>query len=121
MRKPEVGETLFSLNIGSAARNRAQVLTPVVVAKVGRKYFTVVAGLKEAKYRLSDWGQVTDYSPDSCLYESEQEFEDEKEYRVLARAISEAFKYGRRTQGLSLAALRKIHAIVFGGTTDAGE
>ena len=121
MRKPEVGETLFSLNIGNAARTREQVLTPVVVAKVGRKYFTVGEGWKETKYRLSDWRQVTDYSPDSCLYESEQEFEDEKECRVLAGAISEAFKYGRRTQGLSLAALRKIHAIVFGGTTDAGE
>ena len=119
MRKPEVGETLFSLNIGNAARNREQVLTPVVVAKVGRKYFTAGEGLNEAKYRLSDWRQVTDYSPNSFLYESEREFEDEKECSDLAGAISEAFKYGRRTQGLSLAALRKIHAIVFGGTTDA--
>ena len=121
MRKPEVGETLFSLNIGNAARNSEQVWTPVGVAKGGRKYFTVGEGFNGVKYRLSDWRQVTDYSPDSCLYESEQEFEDEKEYRVLAGALREAFKYGRRTQGLSLAALRKIHAIVFGGTTDAGE
>ena len=121
MRKPEVGETLLSLNILNTARNSEQVLTPVVVTKVGRKYFTAGEGLKEAKYRLSDWRQVTDYSPDSCLYESEQEFEDEKEYRVLAGALREAFKYGRRTQWLSLEALRKIHAIVFGGTTDAGE
>ena len=121
MRKPEVGETLFSLNIGNAARNREQVLTPVVVAKVGRKYFTVGEGFKEAKYRLSDWRQVTDYSPDSCLYESEQEWEDETLSRVLAGAIGEAFKYGRNIRALPLESLRQIYSIVFGGKDNAGK
>ena len=121
MRKPEVGETLFSLNIGNAARNSKQVLTPVVVAKVGRKYFTVGAGLKETKYRLSDWRQVTDYSPDSCLYEFEQEFEDEALSRILAGAIGEAFKYGRNIRALPLESLRQIYSIVFGGKDNAGK
>ena len=121
MRKPEVGETLFSLNIGNAARNSEQVLTPVVVAKVGRKYFTVREGWKETKYRLSDWLQVTDYSPDSCLYESEQEWEDETLSRVLAGAIGEAFKYGRNIRALPSVALLQIFLIVFGGPDNAGK
>ena len=121
MRRPEVGETLFSLNVGNAARNCPQVLTPVVVTKVGRKYFTVGEGWQAKQYRLSDWGQQSEYIADSALYESEQEWEDEKETRVLAGVVSEAFKHGRNTKGLPLAALRKIHAIVSGGTDDAGK
>lgn len=36
---PQVGQTLYSLNIGNAARNCEQKLKPVIVRKVGRKYF----------------------------------------------------------------------------------
>ena len=121
MRRPEVGETLFSLNVGNAARNCPQVLTPVVVTKVGRKYFTAGGGWQAKQYRFSDCAQKSEYIADSALYESEQEWEDEKEARVLAGAISEAFKHGRNTKGVPLAALRKIHAIAFGGSSDVGE
>ncbi len=42
-------------------------------------------------------------------------------YDDKAGVVSEAFKHGRNTNGLPLAALRKIHAIVSGGTDDAGK
>lgn len=41
-KKPEVGQVVYSLNVGNAARNREQVLTPLKVTKVGRKYFTAL-------------------------------------------------------------------------------
>lgn len=79
---PGVGETLYSLNVGDAARNREQVLTPVVVRKVGRKYFEASPAEQPhliTQYRLSDWGEHSDYSARSRLYRTPKEWEDEKE------------------------------------------
>ncbi len=58
MVKPAVGQVLYSLNVGNAARGRERVLTPVVVIKVGRKYFTCRPEGKDSwadvQYHLSD-------------------------------------------------------------------
>ena len=69
--KPIVGQKLYSLNVGNAARGRAQFLTEVEVIKVGRKYFSCkeVGGWQDFEYRLSDWGQKTNFSATSFLYE----------------------------------------------------
>lgn len=113
--KVTVGMKLFSLNIGNAARHREQVLTPVVVTKVGRKYFTVkneVGYGFESTYNINDWSEKTDYTADSKLYESEQERADEKEIRSLSGKISEAFKYGNNGKNLSLETLRMIASAI---------
>ena len=113
--KPTVGMKLFSLNIGNAARRREQVLTPVVVTKVGRKYFTVEEVGQypfEHTYNIEDWSEKTDYIASSALYESEQEWVDEKEIRRLSGQISEAFKYGNNSKNLSLETLRMIASAI---------
>src|ERR1017187_3968452 len=92
--KPVVGQTLYSLNVGNAARNRPQALTTVVVTSVGRKFFTTqVEGRKysETKYRLDNWSEVTHYIPDTHLYLCEQDWIDEKERGALMSFCEEAF------------------------------
>lgn len=113
--KPKVGQILYRLNTGNNAIYVPQVLTPVVVSKVGRKYFTVkkqdsTSGF-ESEHYLDGWYEKTDYSANYVLYESPQVWEDEKEAKVLCDRIEKAFKYGHNPN-LSVAALRRIVGIV---------
>lgn len=112
MRRPIVGETLYSLNVGNAARDSEQVLTPVIVKSIGRKYFTVIGKYGwEIKYYLDTWAEVTEYLADTYLYETEKEWEDEKEATELHHKIKYHFVYKKR---LSLDQLRAINKIMEG-------
>ena len=116
MEKPEVGQTLYSLNIGNAARNRKKELTHVVVKKVGRKYFTCGQdGWPEhcdRQYYISDWRENTNYSADSKLYKSAQDYRDEKETQEICWELYRSFEYGKNIRGIELANLRKIAILV---------
>lgn len=105
---PTVGQTLYSLNTGNAHRGRPQVLTPVIVKSVGRKYFS--AGDPKynisTQYHLDDWREKTEYGHDSKVYASAQEWEDEKEAQALSDRIRKHFQYGQ--SGLPLSSLRTI-------------
>ena len=113
-RKPIVGERLYTLNIGNNARQIAQILTPVTVAKVGRKYFTVIRVGEwplATEFRIDDWlERPSGYSANHALYETEQEWADEKETAALCKGIANAFEYGRNHNNLSLETLRMIAA-----------
>jgi hypothetical protein len=100
--KPTVGQKLYSLNVGNAARNREQELTPVIVTKV-------------------DWSEKTDYTTDTCLYESPQQWEDYKEATQIKREIYDAFRLGGISSRLTLDDLRKIAEIIGIGKTKAAE
>lgn len=108
--KPKVGQTLYSLNVGNSARNCEQVLTPVIVTKVGRKYFTAGEGWRETQYHLDTWQEKSEYSAKSCLYKTPQDWEDSKEHSILAMKMRKAFDYGGSR--LSLDSLRKISEII---------
>jgi len=112
--KPEVGQQLFSLNIGNAARNIEQKLTPVEVVRVGRKYFTCkgVGRGGETKYLLDGWGENTKYCVKSRIYADEQSYHDEKERRDLYSEIRDVFSHYRGTKDFSLEQLREIHDII---------
>ena len=113
--KPTVGQRLFSLNVGNRARNCPQVLTPVIVSKVGRIYFTTQTDdqwKQEREFHVEDWKQKTIYTPDYVLYVSEQEYTDEKEARTICSQIGKSFEHGRNFQNLSLETLRKIDALI---------
>ena len=123
MRKPILHETLYSLNVGNAARRVEQVLTEVVVVKVGRKYFTTspkdsVRAWQEEIYHIDTWREKTDYSANSRLYESEQEYRDEQESSMLCNSIGKAFEYRRNSLGVSLDGLRKISEILSDAKTE---
>ena len=106
--KPKVGQTLYSLNIGNAARHKKQELTPVVVTKVGRKYFTAGEGRRVTQYHLDSWREKSEYTPDSRLFVSRQAWEDEKEINRIGRKIYKSFPFGENRHKISLKNLRII-------------
>lgn len=114
-RKPILGEKLWDLNVGNAARRGTpQVLTPVVVTKVGKKYFTCKNADqwgREISYHIDTWRQKTEYCADHKLYETEQEWRDKKEAKEITKQISETFHW-MKSHNLSLEQLRMIKAIL---------
>jgi len=58
---------------------------PIVVKKVGRKYF--YCGLATTpvfrKYCIKDWSEKNDDTPDFILYESLEEYENERQQRIM--------------------------------------
>jgi hypothetical protein len=118
MEKPVVGQVLFSLNVGNAARNRQQVLTPVEVIKVGRKYFTTmpVGGdldrrWNHTQYHIDGWSEKSDYSKNSRLYATEIEWEEEKEAGDIRDRLRDLFTWNTR-KSVGIDKLRRIAAIL---------
>lgn len=114
--KPVVGQILYDLNVGNAARStRPQVLTQVVVANVGRKYFRCapVEGSyrPETTYHIEDWRPNTVYSAAHRLFKSSQEWEDEKEAAQIYEEIRKEFgHYG--PCNIPLETLRVIRELI---------
>lgn len=98
--KPEVGQTLYSLAIGHAARRNGCEITPVTVMKIGRKYFYAAReSWKDSermwtKYNLSDWREVTEYSANSYLYSSMEEYENDILMKKMREKIDRKIRYG---------------------------
>jgi hypothetical protein len=115
--KPVVGQLVFSLNVGNAARNREKKLTRKIVVSVGRKYFTArceddTSGWTDCRFEIETWSEKTNYSADEILYASEQEWNDEKESESILRIVCESFKHGMNTKKVSLDNLRKIAYLI---------
>ena len=106
---PVVGQKLFRLNIGKNARNRLKVLEPVTVVKVARKYFTVKTNCGfEIEHLLDDWREKSEYSPDYMLYESEEDWINEKRSAEICKIICKAFEYGLNRNKLSVGTLENV-------------
>lgn len=114
MKKPKIDDILYSLNVGYASRQTEQILTPVVVRTVGRKYFTCSPESnvwKCTRYHLDGWTEKSVYGPISVLFSTPQEWEDEKEKNKISSYINKAFEYSRNP-GLSLSQLREIKKMI---------
>lgn len=118
---PTVGQILYSLNVGNAARRTEQKLTPVTVVKVGRKYFTCVPVGSESyrylntEYHLEDWREKSEFTPNSALYESEQEWLDKKERSRICKMLREVFSGEYSCRHISLDDLRSIESVARDG------
>jgi hypothetical protein len=106
---------MYSLNVGNAARDKPQVLTPVTVSRVGRKYFSTKKDPNlpfEVKYRLEDWREENGgYAADSKIYRSELEYQDELAAGSICQELGEIFRYGGNAKKVSLNNLRLIKRI----------
>lgn len=107
---------MYRLNIGNAARNCEQKLIPVEVTSVGRKYFKCIQANKgyvrfEQEFHVDTWRQKTDYCCDYMLYETEQEWLDEKETRQLINEIRQSVDSWKQVT-LTLQQPRDIQAII---------
>lgn len=115
-RKPILGETLFDLNVGNAARKpRVQELTPVTVKTVGRKYFTCAPSegkyRPETTYKIESWEQKTEYYSNHKLYETAQEWEDEREASEIHTELRAEFNHYGKCD-VSLDTLRAIKSLL---------
>ena len=106
--KPIIGQVLYSLNVGNAARHGVERITPVTVIKVGKKHFSCDNNLE---YIIDTWCQKTSYTAVSVLYDSIDAYESEKEYEKISDAIVSFFRNYNRTD-LSLIKLREIDKII---------
>jgi len=115
MKKPEVGQIVFSLNINRAHEGKKQVLTPIEVKTVGRKYFTAgkpdYSPHMDTQYFISDGSENSGFMPDSHAYESPQAWEDDKEHKSLFCYVLDVFQ-GYQRSNLSLEDLRDIKKII---------
>lgn len=118
MKKPEVGQVIYSLNVNNAARGRKQELTRLTVSSVGRVYFTLEdeRGYKlRNRFRIDNWEEDTEYTSNHSLYECEQDWLDEKEVCDLVSEITLEFNHmARPGVKYSLQQLRKIKSIIDG-------
>lgn len=117
MKKPELGQILYSLNIGNAARHREQKLTPVEVVKVGRKYFSCRPlgsndKWAETQYHLKNWQEKTEYLANSCLYESQKEFEEANEATKIIDWLLGFTRHGLKGKNVTIDDLRKVQKIL---------
>lgn len=117
--KPQVGDVLYSLNVGNACNRFAPpMLTPVTVTKVGRKYFT--AG--EGEYSLEDWEQKTNYSATSVLYPDVKTWEDQRDKDLIYTFLRQQFGAWSYPK-LTLETLKAIKALIDNeiGSDDFGQ
>jgi len=116
--RPTVDQEVFSLNVGNNARNQEQVLTPMVVSKVGRKYFSAkraddAIGYSETQYHLDTWIQKTEFCANSRIFPTKQEWYDEQEAALLSAEFKTVFGFGYAgSKQLSLTALLAIKDII---------
>ena len=112
MNKPTIGQVIYSLNVNNSARN--QKLTPVTVTKVGSKFFYCKEkdGWRDTKYRIDDWREATQYISNSVLYETSQEWEDQKEKNEIHKNLRIAFSDYRFRNDISLEQYRQIKQIL---------
>ena len=113
-RKPVVGERLLSLNIGNSARHAGQKLTPVIVSKVGRKYFYAIKeGYRlETKYHIDSWVESTNFCANSKLYESAEDWNNEKLKSDLLQALFDAFDVYSKKEEYTLEQLKSVCEIL---------
>lgn len=116
---PKVGDRLFTLAVGNAARRQESGYHEwYIVQKVGKKYFyavnerwvipgEVISERSMTKFDLETWSESNGYSACWICYSTEQEYRDEAEIDRLCDKISEAFQY-RRNPGLDAEQLRTI-------------
>ena len=122
--KPKVGQIMYRLNhrLNNSSKHSVQELVAVKVVKVGRKYFSVVKELfnweKPVVFHLSNWQEKTDYSVYYELYESQLDWENYKESRVICEKLGNIFNYGSNTKNLTVRELRSLMVIVERGKPD---
>jgi hypothetical protein len=119
MKRPVIGLTVYSLNVGNARHGgREQKLTPLIVTAIGRKYFTchregwTPNESNGIQFHLANWREKAEVCVDHELYETEQAWLDKKEADIICHELWKAFEYGRNVKSLPLETLRRIKELI---------
>ena len=112
--KLKIGQTIYSLNIGNLERNVEQKLTPMIVNKIGRKYFhasPIGWNNMSTTFHIEDLKEKSDYMPEHKIYLNELEWEEDKLKQKLNTELKEYFNI-YSTSSLSIDAMQKILTII---------
>jgi len=108
MEKPKVGDKMFVVDVGNRARYGGAEHREVM--RVGRKYFYLnIRG--ETKFDIETRTQITVYSKDYQVYDSEQQYLDYNEKYKIEKELSEALRYAGHNK-YSLSDIRKVAEIL---------
>jgi len=110
----KVGQKVLVKRVGNAARhyNASELVEEAVVESVGRKYFYLV-GYHRCKFDIERRYDVSDFSTNFKVYDTQQEIDDEAEYKKKNEDIRKAFDW-TSTAELTLDQIRAIHDILTG-------
>lgn len=118
-RKPTVGEKLWMVTTGNAARRCGPEGFSVTVMSVGRKYFTVSSDdyvkspHMHSTFIIHTWREKTMFSPNHALYESEEEWQETVEAETIRNYIYNVFQYGGgKSKLIPIQDLRQIKGII---------
>ncbi len=114
MKKPKIGQIIYSLPSGNAARRSKIELSPMIVSNVGRKYFKCrkLNGLIDVQFYLENWHEKTEYSSNYKLYEKIQDYEDEASSIKMVRKIKSQFHEYNDYSNMELSKLKRIIEII---------
>lgn len=105
----KIGQEVFIKRIGNAARhikNPNDLISKEIVESVGKKYFKL-KNYRREKFSIKDMRDVSDYSSNYLVYESEQQIKDEMETNKIRKFI-ESYPFGK----LSLERLKEIEQML---------
>ena len=94
----KVGQTVYSLNVGNAARRCEQVLTERTVTKVGRKYFYYTEYSCDVKISFEYMDDSGKYSANTKVYLSPEDREEEKLANSLLWDLQQKIQYANVRQ-----------------------
>lgn len=113
--KPTIGQILFSLNVGNVARRGVeQKLTKMTVTKVGSKFFYCVPDgwRTEIAFYVETWREKTAFCVNHKLYETEQQWLDEKEANDIFSWLRKTYFATFSQNKFTLEQLRKIQELL---------
>lgn len=110
-RIPKVGQVVYVCKVDQITRDLVSSGKPVTVSKVGNKYF-YVDGFYQNKFYIDTLRNVSDYTPEYCIFFDQQEIDDIIEYR---RKLDEVRTYigSYGSSKLSMEKLRIIWDVIF--------
>ena len=115
----KVGDVLLvaleGINSSRYARNKGLPIETYKgeVTKIGRKYFWVkFGGSYHIRFNLTDWKQVTEYSKDYFLYESQEEYDLKVKREEIEKHLLYYFRSTGCLKNLTIDQLEKIQSIL---------
>ena len=109
--KPEVGDSVVTLDVSTSAARRNPPFVQETVVKVGRKYFTTEVSGKlsfRTQFHIDDWNEKTDYSVKVMAYPSREVYDQERHSMRLHKSVQEMFEPIYNYHRFPLSVLKKI-------------
>lgn len=104
---PKVGQTVYMIE-GRRRSDGVYNPEPVVVTKVGKKYFYIERYGRDTPVHLETWIEKSDFAR-AKFYQTKEEYFDQQERSRLCNEIRNEIQYGNGFGDMSLEEVRELH------------